>query len=42
MSRYDWDNYGDLGCLRVFVKQWKYKLKSKGFDISSLDLKTSI
>jgi hypothetical protein len=42
MSRFDWDNYGDNGALKVFVKQWKGKLKSKGYDLSKLELKTSI
>ena len=42
MSRFDWDNHGDNGALRVFVRQWKGKLRLKGFDLSKLELKTSI
>lgn len=42
MSRFDWDNYGDVGALRVYIKQWKGKLKLKGFDISKLELNTNL
>ena len=42
MSHFDWSNEGDNGALRVFVRQWKGKLRLKGFDLSKLELKTSI
>ena len=42
MSRFDWDNYGDVGALRVFIKQWKGKLRLKSFDISKLELNTTL
>ena len=42
MSRFDWSNEGDNGSLRVFVRQWKGKLRLKGYDLSKLELQTSI
>lgn len=42
MTKSDWDNCGDVGALRVFVKQWKAKLRFKGFDVNSLELLTSV
>ena len=41
MSRFDWDNHGDVGALRVFVRQWKGKLRLKGVDLSKLELSTN-
>lgn len=38
-SRFDEENTGDAEALKVFVKQWKSKLKLEGVDISSLGLK---
>ena len=40
-SKFDWDNGGDNGSLKVFIKQWKGKLRLKGFDLSKLELKSS-
>jgi hypothetical protein len=42
MSQFDWDNHGDVGALRAFVKQWKGKLRLKGFDLTKLELSTNI
>lgn len=39
-SRFDWDNTGDNSCLKTYIRQWRGKLRLKGYDLSKLEMRS--